>query len=75
MFLTVLFPDRRRKQVVFGIIVNHCFGKNLVSHRVPGGAPQSAFHKCGYLVHIQVNIGDIVKTDVMYSVKTFYNAV
>ena len=63
----------RREQIIFRIIIDHGFGQDLVSRMAPG-LFQVLFHKRGHLIHIEVNIRDILRTDIIQTGKSIKNA-
>ena len=67
MFFGIFLLERGRQQIIFGIIIDHGFGQYFVALRVSGGIFQLLVHKGGDLIHIQINVGNILQLDVLYS--------
>ena len=63
MFFTVFLLDRRWKQIVFCIVVNHGFGQNLVIGMTLGSCKLGIHEGCN-LVHVKVNIWNTFRADV-----------
>ena len=70
MVFAVFLFHRRRKQIIFRIIINHGLRKYLI-FVMTFGASKLRFHKCGHLVHIQVNCGYVFRFDIINAVETF----
>ena len=51
MILGVAFFDGRRQQVIFGIVIDHGFGQDLILAQ-PFGSVQVAVHEGSDLIHI-----------------------
>ena len=58
----ILLLDRGRKKAVLGIVVDHGLGQYLV-FRIPFGLGQMVFHKGSDLIHIQVNLRNLVQAN------------
>ena len=58
----IFLPVRRREQVVFGVIVDHCLGHNLVIFKT-GCFGKMPCKKCGDLVYIEIKV-DVYKRQV-----------
>ncbi len=59
MLFGILFFVRRREQVIFRIVVDHCFGKYFVFLR-PFAGFQVGVHKCRDLIHIEVDVWNVL---------------
>ena len=62
------------QKMIFGIVVNHGFGKNLL-YRVTLGGGEMFFHKSCHLIHISRNAGDFLKLDIINAGNAGENAV
>ena len=71
MLLGILLPYRRGQQIVFGIIIDHCLGQYFVLSGIPRRGMQSAVHKCRDLIHVQINVRNVLRADILHSVQTF----
>ena len=60
MFLGILLLHRRGKKVVFGVVIDHGFVKILSSSRRLG-VRQVVVHECGYLIHVQIDAGNVLR--------------
>ena len=63
MFFGIFLLDRRREQIVLRIVVDHGLSQDLVL-RVALGALEMLLHKCGHLVHIELDIRDLLRADI-----------
>ena len=70
VFFRILLPDRRGKKIVLGIIVDHGLGQDLVLLVAPGRG-ELRIHEGGHLIHIQVNIRNIIRMDIVDPGKAF----
>ena len=59
MFLRIFLLHRRRKQIVFCIIVDHGLGQDAVLGLRAYCRTQLAVHKSQHLIHIQINIRNV----------------
>ena len=73
MLLGIFLLDGRRKQIILGIIVDHGLGQYLVLIRVSGCIFQPGIHKRGHLIHIQVNVRDILCLNVFDSIHAIHD--
>ena len=64
VFLGVALFLRRRQKLIFRIVVDHGLGKDLIIF-VPLRVLQMFIHKMGDLIHIQVDIRNITRPDVI----------
>ena len=64
MFFAVFLLDRRWKQIVFCIVVNHGFGQNLVIGMTLGSCKLGIHEGCN-LIHVKVNIWNTFRTDIV----------
>ena len=64
----IFFLRGRRKQIIFRIIVDHGLGEDLVLGITPG-LLQVFFHKRSHLVHVKINVRDILWPDVIQTGK------
>ena len=69
VLLGIFLLVRRRKEVVLGVVVDHGLGQDLVL-RVTLGLCQPLVHKCGQLVHVQRDIGDLFWFYVVKAIQT-----
>ena len=60
VLLGVFLLHRRRKEIVLGVVVDHGLCQDLVL-AVPAGGAELALHECRDLVHVQVDIWNILR--------------
>ena len=74
MFLGVFLLHRWRKEVIFRIIIDHCLRQDLVI-RIPLRRLKLFLHEGRYLIHIEINIRDISRFDIIDPSDTLHNTV
>ena len=62
MLLAVLLLLGRWQQAVFGVVVDHGLGQNLIAVSA-AGFPEMFVHECGHLIHVQVDVRDVPGID------------
>ena len=75
VFFAVFLFHGRRQKIILRIIVDHGLCQDLVRLRISRCIFQLTFHKSRNLIHIQINIGNIRRFDILNSAKAFHNAV
>jgi hypothetical protein len=71
MILRIFLPDRGRKQIILGIIIDHSLGEDFVFARISRSMLKPVIHKGGKLIHIQIYVRHILKFYIINTIKTF----
>ena len=72
MLLGIFLLFRRRKKVIFGVIIDHGFCQNLVVVRALAGS-KTGIHKCRDLIHVQINVGNVFRVNIVNITEFAYN--
>ena len=66
----VFFLLRRGKQIVLRVVIDHGLCQDLVVFVAFGGG-QLGIHKGRDLIHVQIDIGNILGADIIYFFQSF----
>ncbi len=70
----ILLLHGRREKIVLRVVVDHGLGQDLVL-AVPLGGREMLVHKGRDLIHVQIDVGNLFRPDVIDVVETFKYAV
>ena len=61
--------------MTFRVIIDHRLGEDLIPAGISRRIFQTLIHERSNLIHIQLNVGQICRLNMFYSVKAFQNTV
>ena len=72
MIAVIFLFDRRKKDLVLDIIVDHGLGQELVAFGIAGQSAEVVLQKCRHLVHVEIDPGYVVCVNVGKGVKDLF---